>query len=292
MRVTEGMRYGEVLRNLTRIEGEHAEASRQAMTGVRVDRPSKDPVAAAELARLRASLSSNAGHKATIQLVRGDAELAESTLAQAGDLLTRAREIALLGANGAMSGDERAVMALEVQGIKDELVRLGNTRGTKGYIFSGSQINTEAFSAAGAFQGDDASQSVDIGGKSPVQVGASGARAFTAAGGRDVFQMLETLNAALSSNDSAAVSATLDGLAGSHEQITAERSRVGLVVGRLETSHAVLEQLELDSARRQEDVGAADPVEAYSRVSSLGASLERSVAVSKQIFELTGINRF
>ena len=53
---------------------------RPNLTGLRIDRPSKDPTGAAELARLRASLSSNAAHKEAINLVRGDAELAESAL--------------------------------------------------------------------------------------------------------------------------------------------------------------------------------------------------------------------
>ena len=292
MRVTEGMRYTEVARNLARLQSDHADASRQAMTGLRVDKPSKDPSAAAELARLRASLSSNAAHKEAIGLVRGDAELAESTLAQSSDLLTRAREIAMTGANGSLSADDRAVMANEVRGLKDELVRLANTRGTKGSIFAGTQTAGPAFSPSGTFQGDDVLQSVDIGSSGPVQVGASGARAFTAAGGRDVFADLDALTTALQTNDASAVAASLDSIEASQTQVTNERARVGLLVGRLDTSAAVLEQLELDTGRRQEAVGAADPIEAYSRLSSLSGAIERSVAVSRQILELTGVARF
>lgn len=292
MRVTEGMRYTEVTRNLARLQSDHADAARQAMTGLRVDRPSKDPTAAAELARLRASLSSNAAHREAIGLVRGDAELAESTLAQSSDLLTRAREIAMTGANGSVSAEDRAVMAKEVKGLKDELLRLANTRGTKGSLFAGTKTAAPAFSASGAFQGDDTLQSVDIGSSSPVQVGASGARAFTAAGGRDVFADLEALSTALETNNASSIASSLDAIEASQEQVTNERSRVGLLVGRLDTSAAVLEQLDLDLGRRQETVGAADPIEAYSRLSSLSGAIERSVAVSRQILELTGVARF
>lgn len=292
MRVTEGMRYTEVTRNLARLQSDHADAARQAMTGLRVDRPSKDPTAAAELARLRASLSSNAAHREAIGLVRGDAELAESTLAQSSDLLTRAREIAMTGANGSVSAEDRAVLAKEVKGLKDELLRLANTRGTKGSLFAGTKTAAPAFSASGAFQGDDTLQSVDIGSSSPVQVGASGARAFTAAGGRDVFADLEALSTALETNNASSIASSLDAIEASQEQVTNERSRVGLLVGRLDTSAAVLEQLDLDLGRRQETVGAADPIEAYSRLSSLSGAIERSVAVSRQILELTGVARF
>jgi len=292
MRITEGMRYAEVLRNLTRLQSDHADAAREATTGVRIDRPSKDPAGAAELARLRASLSANSKHKEAIGLVRGDAELGESALAQANDLLGRARELAMSGANGTLDADQRAAMALEVRGLKEELIRVANTKGTKGYIFAGSITSQKAFDATGNFLGDDVQQSVDIGSGSPIQAGASGARAFTAAGGRDVFADLDALALALDSNNAANVSATLDGLESSQKQLGNERSRLGLLLGRLDTSTAVLEQLELDGARRQEQVGAADPFEAYSRMNSLSGALERSVAVSKQIFDLTGIARF
>jgi flagellar hook-associated protein 3 FlgL len=292
MRVTDGARYAEIFRNLTRIQTDHDAATREAMTGLRIDRPSKDPTGAAEIARLRASLSRNAAHKEAIHLVRGDAELAESALAEGTDLLIRAREIAASGANGVLNANDRTAMAKEVRGVRDEMVRIANTRGTKGYIFAGSKTNAPAIDAAGTFQGDDVLQSVDIGSGAPVQVGVSGSRAFTAAGGREVLADLDALAVALESNDQAGISASLDVLDAGQKQLINERSRAGLLVARLDTSTAVIEQLDLDSARRQEQVGAADPVEAYSRMNALGSALERSVAVSRQILEVTGVSRF
>jgi len=292
MRITEGMRFAQIQRNASRIGEQHAEASKQVMTGERLDRPSRDPMAAAELSRLRASLSSAGAHRETIRMVRGDAELSESTLAQASDLMTRARELALGGANGALSADERSVMADEVRGVKEELLRLANTRGSKGYLFGGSRTDQPAFDASGAFQGDQGEQRVDIGGSSPTVVNPSGARAFTAAGGRDVFGDLDALAAALDANDRTATAATLSGIEASQDQMTSERARSGILVARLETSDAVIEQLEFDYASRQNDIGAADPFEAITRMQALSGALERNVAVARQIMDLSLISRF
>ena len=183
-------------------------------------------------------------------------------------------------------------MSEEGRGLRDELSRLANTNGTPGYVFAGSKTTTPAFSAGGAFQGDDILQRVDIGSGAPVEVGASGARAFTAAGGRDVFGDLQALADALATNDVAAVTASLDAIESSQKQLINERSRAGLLIGRLDTSSAIIEQLELDQNRRQSQVGAADPLEAYTRMNALGSALERSVAVSKKILDVTGIIRF
>ncbi|HTU62794.1 MAG TPA: flagellin, partial [Polyangiales bacterium] len=151
--------------------------------------------------------------------------------------------------------------------------------------FSGSLTDTAAFDSNGVFQGDNVSQSVDVGGSVPTQVSASGAMAFTAAGGRDVFADLEALATALGADNRAGAAAALDNLDQNQRQITNERSRVGLISNKLESSGSLLDQLDLDLNKRQTGVGAIDPFEAYSKVTSLGQSLERAVTVSRQLMD-------
>lgn len=289
MRVTDGMKYASVQRNLARLQSEHADASRQAATGLRISQPSDDPIGAAELARLQSSLDKAAAHRGAIRTVRGDAELAESTLAQATELMSRAKEIAMQGANGSLSEQDRDALATETRDLKSAMLQLANTRGSKGYLFAGSQTGTAAFDTNGTFQGDDAAQTVDIGSSTPTAVNSSGAQAFTSAGGRDVFADLDALADALSNNDGAATAASLDQLEASQRQISGERVRTGLIVGKLENTDGVLEQLGVDLGTRQADVGAADPFEAYSRMTVLGQALERSVQVSRQMLDLTAL---
>ncbi|HWA76107.1 MAG TPA: flagellar hook-associated protein FlgL [Polyangiaceae bacterium] len=287
MRVTDGMKYNEVQRNLARLQSENADASRQASTGLRIGNPSDDPIGAAELARLSASLGTASAHRNTIKAVHGDAELAESTLAQASDLMTRAREIAMQGANDSLSADDRAALATEAKNLKSGMLQLANTRGTKGYLFAGSKTDKAAFDVNGLFQGDDVEQTVDVGGSTPTAVSASGAKAFTVAGGRDVFADLDALANALSTNDRTAIAATLDQVEASQKQITSERARNGLIVAKLDSTDSVLDQLGVDLGKREADVGAADPFEAYSRMTVLGQSLQRAVQVSRQVLDAT-----
>jgi flagellar hook-associated protein 3 FlgL len=280
------MRYQSVTTNLSRIQAQNAEAQQQASTGLRVTKPSDDPVAAAELARLRASLSNASGHRQAIQRARGDAELAESTLAQVNELMASAKEAAMQGANDSLGANDRQNLASQVRGIKSELLKLANTRGSKGYLFAGSKTDSAAFDANGAFTGDDVEQVIDAGGSSPVAVSASGAKAFTAAGGRDLFADLEALAQSLDSNDRTGVAASLDTLDQGATQVTRERTRVGLTVSKLDASDGVLEQLGVDLGRQQSEVGAVDPFEAYSKVTTLAQSLQQAVQVSRQVLDL------
>lgn len=292
MRVTEGMRYSAVLKNLASITSQHASAAQEASSGVRVGKPSDDPIAAAELARLSASSSQTKAHLSTIDSVRGDAELTEAMLSDASDIFVRLKELALEAANGILSPEDRRTLGVEVTGLKDALLKLGNARGTRGYLFSGSQVDTPSFDATGAFQGDDTAQVVAIGNSSPTPVSTSGADAFVVAGGRNVFADIDAMASALASNDESAIRGALDAIDASHAQLVDARARSGLILGKLDASQSVLDSLDTEQQKRAQTAGAADPYESYTRVTTLGQSLDRAISVSRQILDLGGNNRF
>ena len=108
MRVTEQMRYDSVSTNLSQLSSRQSKAALEAQTGMRVNLPSDDPIAASELARLSASQSQITARRGAITAVRGDAELAESSLQQASDLMATAKDLAIQGADGILRAEERA----------------------------------------------------------------------------------------------------------------------------------------------------------------------------------------
>src|SRR6187551_273005 len=118
MRVTEQMRYDGVAHNLSQLSSRQAKAAQEAQTGLRVNLPSDDPIAAAQLARLSASQSQVTARRSTISSVRGDAELSETSLQSASDLLANAKELAMQGGNGSLGATERQNLALQVKDIR------------------------------------------------------------------------------------------------------------------------------------------------------------------------------
>jgi flagellar hook-associated protein 3 FlgL len=284
MRVTDASKYGNIARVLSKVQSQHAKAAREASSGLRVENPSDDPVAAAQAARLQATAQRVEGHRAAIRNTMGDVELAESTLASAADIFTRANELAMAAGNGSLNASDRASMAKQVEDLQQELTRLSNTKGSRGYLFGGSQTEAAPFAANGTFGGDSSEFQLDIG-AGPTTAGASGALAFTAAGGRNVFADLESLRTALVANDAAAATATLDGLEASRKQITVERGHTGLTLEKLTTTDATLEDLANHTEDAKARAVAADPFDAYSRLATLGQTLERSIAVSQQLLQ-------
>jgi flagellar hook-associated protein 3 FlgL len=292
MRVSENMRYASVTNNLSELASRQATATQQAQTGLRVNLPSDDPIAAAELARLSASQAQVTARRTAITSVRGDAELAESSLQSASDLMASAKELAVQGSNDTLNASDRASLALQVKDIHDQLVGIANTKGSTGYIFGGSQTQSAPFANDGTFSGDDTDHVVDIGNSTPTAVNASGAKAFTVAGGRDVLGDLDTLYNALNNNDTTAISGTLGDLETSRAQITTEQAATGVIVNRLDASDSVLSAVDLQTNKSTQEVGAADPAKAYSDLTQLNNSLQQSVSVSKTILDLAAFKEF
>jgi len=292
MRVTEGMRYSQVLANLSNITSQHAKAAQEASTGLRVGKPSDDPIAAAELARLSASSDQTKAHLSTIDKVRGDAELAEATLSDASDIFARLKELTLQAANGTLTAEQRQTIGTEVDGLKATLLTLSNARGQRGYLFAGTQVTQAAFDANGVFQGDAQAQVVAIGNSTPTAVSTSGADSFVVAGGRNVFADIDSLSAALAINDAVAIRTSLDTIEASRAQLVNARAKAGLILSKLDASQSVLTSLDTQQQKTAQTAGAADPYESYTRVTALGQTLERAIAVSKQILDLGGANRF
>jgi flagellar hook-associated protein 3 FlgL len=292
MRVTDGMRQTNMVRTLDNLSAAQQDASNRALTGQKVNKPSDDPAAAAELARIRASQAqTDAGLKAA-STAEGDLTLSESVLAQANDLFSNARELAQEGTNASLDANARTALANQVGQLKAQLVGLANTKGQTGYLFAGSQTTTQPFDTSGNFSGDDSAHMVDLGTGVPTAVNVSGARTFTAAGGRNVFSDLDALQAALNANDQTAVANTFAGLEASRQQIVAAQSDAGMRIDRMQTTEDILTQAKTALQTRQQNTAGADQYQAYSDLVTLGQSLEQAVAVAKQVLNIGGLNQF
>jgi flagellar hook-associated protein 3 FlgL len=285
MRITDNMRFSTVQQTLGDLRSRQADVSRQISTGRRVNDPSDDPVAAAALSRLRAQAARTADYKKTIDIVRGDVTLSERTLAEASGVMAKARELAVQGANGSLTAQDRGLLANEVAALKEQLVASANTRGARGYLFSGSQTSTAALDAAGNYQGDTSEHRVEIAPGVVNSVSVTGSQAFTAAGGVDAFAVLDGLEQALRANDSQLISGTLGDLEASRAQIVRAQADTGLMLNRLDAADEALSVTEVELARRQGELGDADVFSAITELTSLSTAIEQAIGVARLTFD-------
>ena len=152
MRIADNMRFDTVQRSLSALRSRQATLTAQLSSGSRIASPSDDPIAASGLTRIAAQSARTADYRSTISTVRSDLELSEAGLAQASDLMVRAKELALQGSNGSLTADDRRMLANEVDTIQKQFISTANARGSRGFLFSGNLTDKAALDENGSYQ--------------------------------------------------------------------------------------------------------------------------------------------
>ncbi len=291
MRISDNMTIGYLTRSNAHLRNELTANARRASSGARINSPSDDPVGAARLARVQAGLDRSTAYKSAISSAREDAAVAESAISGAQDVLKRAQEIALLGSNATTTAQSRTDMAKEVAQLKAQILSVGNLKGSNGYLFAGTASGVAPFTPAGAFIGNANGRNVEIASGVTVAVNVSGAKAFTVAGGRDIYTDLTALETALNTNNSDAVAATILTIEAGHTQLSAARSDAGLILSRLDVAEEGHVSSDLTLSQARADIVDVDPSEAYTAFSNTQRALDQSITVTRNILSILASNK-
>lgn len=118
----------------------------QNSTGKKFQAPSDDPLDASASMKLNSALQISHGYQSTASLVNDWMSASDSSLGQLEDLANNAINIVLSGLDDTKDGTDRtSAMATELSEIIHQAVDLGNTKYKDSYIFSGTNISTQAF---------------------------------------------------------------------------------------------------------------------------------------------------
>ncbi len=291
MRITENMRAIHALSSAQGAASRLDRASRVASTGLRVEAPSDDPAAYSRMVSADARLARIAARSSGLDRVSSDLETAEGTLASAGDLVVRARELALQMSNGSLSASDRKAAAEEVRSLRNTLIGLANTRGATGYLFGGTRTDQPPVDASGNYQGNAGNLHVEVADGVVADASASGANAFSIAGGRDPFAELAALATALDANDVATVQTSLTNLDAVFEQLVDARADAGTKIDRFRSASQYADDAKLAVAKERADAVEADAPTAYSELTVAQAAYERSLTVTQKLLAISTMNR-
>jgi flagellar hook-associated protein 3 FlgL len=290
MRITDTMRFESVTAANARSAEKLFQATQTASTGLKIAAPSDDPVGYAAVTAQSASIARITARHDAVGRAADELDVVDGTLGSASDILVRARQIALDMASGDKTAADRSQAAQEVDGLRSDLLALANTQGSRGYLFGGSATGAAPFTSGGAFVGNDDVVGVEVADGTVARANGSGAKAFTAAGGRDVFKDLGDLSQALGQGSQAGIQATIDGLEQSRAQVTAARGDAGLTSTRLRSAADVTSAalVRLEAARAH--VAEADPVSAYSALAQAQSAYQRNIQITSQLLSLSSLN--
>ncbi|GAB4098604.1 flagellar hook-associated protein 3 [Sinomonas halotolerans] len=185
-------------RGLAASQGRLAELQERSHTLRRVEKASDDPVAAAGAMAVRAQQTASAQHARNIDDGRGWLTTVDSSLSAAEDILQRVRDLTVQGGgNGALNAQAREAMAIELDGLRSELLVRANTQYLGRSVFAGTSDAASAFAADGTFAGvPGTSVERRVGPGAPLRVDADGAAAFGSGAG-SAFELIRAIAADL-----------------------------------------------------------------------------------------------
>ena len=194
-------------------------------TGKNILKSSDDPVAAVELSAAKEQKNILDRFKRNVDSAQRRLDLADSSMQQAINVMTRISELAIQAGNDTNGVTERVALRTEVEQLSNVMLEIANTRDSQGQsLFAGYHTNSQAFTKKvdGTFEylGDRGTHSLQISESMNVATSIDGGTAFetvdTGKGRKSTFDIISnTINAistasGLSRQGSATASAALD----------------------------------------------------------------------------------
>lgn len=184
MRISTAQVFLSNLDNLARTNNDLFKTQQQLSTGKKVLQPSDDPLAAAQIIKLKKEVARNDQFQGNIDVSRRRLELEEISLDQINNINIRLREISIQAGNGVLSAADRESLATEVDEMTQQMLGLMNTKDAQGeYLFAGFKGDSPAYaydedSRQYEYQGDSGQRYIQIGPDNRIASTDSGQKLF------------------------------------------------------------------------------------------------------------------
>ncbi|MHB9093451.1 MAG: flagellar hook-associated protein FlgL [Eubacteriales bacterium] len=245
MRITQSMMVGNFLNSLNTNYKAMNTIQEQLATGKRINRPSDDPVGLISSLRIRTSLTENEKYQGNVEDARSWLDTTDTALGQAGDIMQRARELTIYGANDTLSAAARDALAKEVHQLREQLIQVSNTSHDGRYVFGGYKTTNPPFTAAGVYTGDNGVINYEIGINITMPVNTTGDAAFINV--QDAFQLLNNVEADITAGNTLSLTnVRLSQMDLAMDNIQTLRSDVGAKTNRLDLTKSRLEDANLN----------------------------------------------
>ena len=146
MKISTALSFQRSLNTMQETSAQMAKTREQLATGKEIVRPSDDTLKVSTIENLDRAIAKENTYQALMGQLKDRYQLEETALTNGSDILVRVKELALQGANATLSAKDRDIIAVEVQGLRDELLSIANTRDAAGNsVFAGGNTEVTAF---------------------------------------------------------------------------------------------------------------------------------------------------
>ena len=282
MRVTQSMIASQFLSNLRRTEERILRLQNELSTGSRVQRPSDDPISFNDIMRFQEIVDRNKKYLENIGEAKDWLSATEAALSSAGDVLSRARELAVQGANDTLPQPSRDALAKEIDQLRDQLIQVANTRFGDRYLFSGNLTETPSFDDNGVYQGNSGLFTRTIAAGIDLEINVPGNEVFEAA-----IQQLATLADDLRNGSASDVGSQIDALEQEIDRVLAKRADVGARLNRLELSEKSMMEMQMSTEELLSQLADTDVTKGITDLMMLQAQYQAALQVGARMMPPT-----
>ena len=262
------------------------EARQQATSGIRVSRPSDDPVAVAGVMQSSSGLRALEQYQRNLLSAQSRLHVEDSTLSQLTDVLQRAKELAVSQATSTADGATRGVAGAEVSELVDFVKELANTQLAGSYMYGGTYADTPPY-VAGALDPSKPPQGafkVEVGTKRLLETNHSAQEIFV---DTDAVDSLQALADALNTNDVAGIKAAMTRMDAAFDDVQNLTGDLGARMNQLDVTVSNLQSLEVNLQTFRSGLQDADLTEAVTNMVNRQNSLQAAMLANSKILDLT-----
>ncbi len=302
MKISTGQLFDRAVTQMSEQKTKVVEMQTKLATGKQIVQTSDDPDKAGLIQRLNTAYNRQETYESTLNSVEDRLSAEESSLMATDNILQRVRELAVQASSDTTSADDRAIIATEINALKDSLLALANTQDVNGnYVSSGSAVRTVPFAADGEgnmrYQGDNSYVAVDVSEQRRLIMNRPGNEVFdgvvrleidgTGPRKASFFNVIEDFSNALATNDTTGIQRSLGEVDELSATLSTSLADVGSRQNVVESQRDVLADTKL---RYKSVLSNAEDLDYASAVTKLSAellSLEAAQASFAKISQLT-----
>jgi flagellar hook-associated protein 3 FlgL len=289
MRVTESMLYNFTNGSLSNELSKLQSITEKVSSSKQLNRPSDNPADVRTAVGLHDTLAQLDQYVRNIDNATASVSAMDAALSSAGDLIQRANELAIEGANGTLDAGQRQSIAAEVAQLTEAMAQDASAKVGDKYIFSGFRVDRAPFQVTGpgqvgAYQGDHGVVIARVGPASTTQVNLAGDAVFQPA-----ITALTQLQTDLNGGQTVQQS-TISQIGDALQNLLQARATVGARQNRLNDAKSSQQDLATSNQALLSQIEDVDMASAITELTARQTTYQASLAVTAKVMQTTLID--
>lgn len=289
MRVTESMIYNSANSSVSNTLSALQSITEKVSSQKQLNKPSDNPADVRSSVGLQDTLSELNQFIRNIDNATSKVTAMDTAMGSAGNLIQRANELAIEGANGTLSSDDRKAIAAEVSQLTEAMSQDAGAKVGDEYIFSGFKVGTAPFQVTGPgqvgpYQGDQGAVMARIGPASTMQINVSGDAVFQPA-----LTALMQLQTDLNSGQPVQA-ATITQIGAALQTLLQARAQVGARANRLEDAKTSQQALVTSNQALLSQMEDVDMPAAITELTKRQTTYQATLAVTAKVMQTSLID--